>query len=125
MSCGEAIKRLDEDATRAPLVGTEESADGDLKPNLRSEDGFLGESSKIATVDSPALLATRGTGRVRGCGGDPAGQSVADEIRSDEAAADGSAKELGKEQTRLSSHEKRGGTRNSDNLATLLDHKKC
>ena len=62
MSCGEAIKRLDEDAPRAQLIPAEESADCDLKPDLMAEDGFLGKPSTVAIVDSPALSSTRGTG---------------------------------------------------------------
>jgi hypothetical protein len=56
------MERLDEDATRAELILAEETAKCDLEPDPMAEDGFLGEASRVATVDSPALPATRGAG---------------------------------------------------------------
>jgi hypothetical protein len=87
ISCREVMKRLDEDSTRAPVVGAEESADGDPKPDPMAEDGLLGEASRIATVDPPTLLPTRGTGGMRGRRDDSEGQSIAVEIVLDQAGA--------------------------------------
>ena len=56
------MERLDEDATLAEFMLAEETAERDLEPDPMAEDRLFGESSRVATVDSPALLATRGTG---------------------------------------------------------------
>jgi hypothetical protein len=116
---------LDEDATRAEWILAEETAECEPEPDPMAEDRLLDEFSRVMTVNPPALPATGGTGRERGRCDDSEGERVVVEIRPDEAAADGRAKELGEKQARLSSYEDGVERGMGNNLSTLLDHQKC
>jgi hypothetical protein len=101
ISCGEAVERLDEDATGALRSGTEKSADSHPESDPLPEGGFLGELASVAAMDSPGLLPAGGTECMRGRCGDHEGQRAAIEIGPDQAAGDGDTKELGEKQAKL------------------------
>lgn len=80
-----------------------------------AEDGLIVEPFRVATVDPPAQPATGWASRVRGRCGHCEGRRVAVEIRADEDCA----KELGEEQSGLSSDERWDGTRSRDKVSTI------
>jgi hypothetical protein len=94
----EAVERLDEDAARALRFGTEESADSHLETDLMPEGWFLGETARVAAVDTPSLVATGRTECVGIRRGDPESQGEVIEVSADQATAGGRAQKLGQEQ---------------------------
>jgi hypothetical protein len=125
MPGGEAVKRLDEDATRALWHGTEETADGHPESDPVPERRFLGEAAGIAAMDSPGLLSAGWTRCVGGRCGDPKGQDDTIEVGLDQARTEGGTKELGEKQARFPGDEESEWTRRGNNLSTLFNHQKC
>jgi hypothetical protein len=98
ISARQAVERLDEDASRALRLNTEKSSDSHLKTNLMPEDRLLGETARVAAMDTPTLVAADRTECVCVRRRDPESQDSVIEVGADQATADGSAQKLGEKQ---------------------------
>ena len=98
MFASELAKGPDEHAAGASRLSAEEAAEGHLELDLVPESGNIGELAGVSTVNTPALAAAEGAGRIGEGGRDAESQGRAIEVGPDQAATGRDAQQLRQEQ---------------------------